>query len=137
MASTKELYSILGVDETASDAEIRSAYEHLIAENPEGTPGYASIVNAYSVLSDMDKRAMYDVTGKVKGRIRRSNTSGHSNKIQKARSILNTLFLAGAAVTTVCFILQWSGVMGTTPFYWTCGLSLLIKIAEYILRLIP
>ena len=137
MASTKELYSILGVDETASDAEIRSAYEHLIAENPEGTPGYASIVNAYSVLSDMDKRAMYDVTGKVKGRIRRSSTSGHSNKIQKARSILNTLFLAGAAVTTVCFILQWSGVMGTTPFYWTCGLSLLIKIAEYILRLIP
>lgn len=137
MASTKELYSILGVDETASDAEIRSAYEHLIAENPEGTPGYASIVNAYSVLSDMDKRAMYDVTGKVKGRIRRSSTSGHSNKIQKARSILNTLFLAGAAVTTVCFILQWSGIMGTTPFYWTCGLSLLIKIAEYILRLIP
>ena len=137
MASTKELYSILGVDETASDAEIRSAYEHLIAENPEGTPGYASIVNADSVLSDMDKRAMYDVTGKVKGRIRRSSTSGHSNKIQKARSILNTLFLAGAAVTTVCFILQWSGVMGTTPFYWTCGLSLLIKIAEYILRLIP
>ena len=137
MASTKELYSILGVDETASDAEIRSAYEHLIAENPEGTPGYASIVNAYSILSDMDKRAMYDVTGKVKGNRRHSNTSGHSNKIQKARSILNTLFLAGAAVTTVCFILQWSGVMGTTPFYWTCGLSLLIKIAEYILRLIP
>lgn len=137
MASTKELYSILGVDETASDAEIRSAYEHLIADTPEGTPEYANITHAYSVLSDMDKRAMYDVTGKVKGNIRHSSTSGHSNKIQKARTILNTLFLAGAAATTVCFILQWSGAMGTTPFYWTCGISLLLKIAEYILRLIP
>lgn len=137
MASTKELYSILGVDKTASDAEIRSAYQHLIAENPEGTPEYDSITHAYSVLSDMDKRAMYDVTGKVKGGIRRSSTSGRSNKIQKARSILNTLFLAGAAVTTICFILQWNGAMGTTPFYWTCGISLLLKIAEYILRLIP
>lgn len=137
MASTKELYSILGVDETASDAEIRSAYEHLIADHPEGTPEYVSITNAYSILSDMDKRAMYDVTGKVKGNIRRSSSSGRGDKIQKARSILNTLFLAGAAVTTVCFILQWSGAMGTTPFYWTCGISLLLKIAEYILRLIP
>ena len=137
MASTKELYSILGVDETASDAEIRSAYEHLIADTPEGTPEYDSITHAYSVLSDMDKRAMYDVTGKVKGGIRHSSTSGRGNKKQKARSILNTLFLAGAAVTTICFILQWSGAMGTTPFYWTCGISLLLKIAEYILRLIP
>ena len=37
MASNKELYTVLGVDESASDAEIKSAYERLIAQNPEGT----------------------------------------------------------------------------------------------------
>lgn len=137
MASTKELYKILGVDESASDTEIKSAYEHLVARNPEGTPMYDSIVQAYKVLSDMDSRAMYDVTGKVRngGRIR--THSGHGDNIQKARNVLNTVFLAGAAVTTICFIMHWAGNWSAVPFYCTCGVSLLIKISEYILRLIP
>ena len=65
MASNKELYKVLGVDESASDAEIKSAYERLIAQNPEGTPLHSSIVEAYTVLSDMDRRAAYDITGKT------------------------------------------------------------------------
>ena len=137
MSSSKELYNILGVDSAASDAEIRSAYERLIAANPEGTPLHESIVRAYTILSDMDSRAAYDITGKVKkGGIRRHRDNG-LNGTEKVRYTLNTLFLAGAAVTTILFILQFSGALGALPFYIACGISLLIKIAEYILRLIP
>lgn len=137
MSSNKELYTILGVDPSATDAEIRSAYEHLIADTPEGTPAHNRITEAYRILSDMDSRAAYDVTGKVRSGIKRKRCSSDSGKIEKARYALNTLFLAGAAITTVLFILQWSGALGTVPFYIACGISMLLKIAEYILRLIP
>ena len=128
----KELYDILGVDETASDSQIKEAYNRLIAENPDD----ARITEAYTVLSDMDARARYDVTGRTgKGSVRRHKSD--AGRREKTRYSLNTLFLAGAAVTTILFILQFSGTIGTLPFYIACGISLLIKIAEYILRLIP
>jgi DnaJ-class molecular chaperone len=134
MSSNKELYTILGVDRTASDEEIRSAYEKLISETPENTPDHDSIVQAYTVLSDIEKRARYDITGKV--RLKRSRNRSGSKGLERTRYALNTLFLAGAAVTTVLFILQMSGALSTTPFYVACGISLLVKISEYILRLI-
>ena len=83
MSSSKELYNILGVDSAASDAEIRSAYERLIVENPEGTPLHESIVRAYTILSDMDSRAAYDITGKVKNAPKRRRTTP-GNGIDKA-----------------------------------------------------
>ena len=135
MSSKNELYTILGVDRTASDAEIRSAYDKLIADNPEGTPMHDRIVQAYTILSDLESRAQYDITGKT--RIKHVHRTGHADGLEKARYSLNTLFLAGAAVTTVLFILQISGALSTLPFYIACGISLLIKIAEYLLRLIP
>jgi|GEM_PF-1127361 DnaJ-class molecular chaperone len=134
MSSNKELYTILGVDRTASDEEIRSAYEKLISETPENTPDHDRIVQAYTVLSDIEKRARYDITGKV--RLKRSRNRSGSKGLERTRYALNTLFLAGAAVTTVLFILQMSGALSTTPFYVACGISLLVKISEYILRLI-
>ena len=137
MASTKELYTVLGVDKTASDAEIKSAYERLIEENPEGTPKHKGICQAYAVLSDMDRRAAYDVTGKYKAVRRHKTGSEQGSRVLKSRSVLNTLFLAGAAVTTICFIMHWGGSWSAVPFYWTCGVSLLLKVAEYILRLVP
>ena len=130
MSSNKELYTILGVDRTASDEEIRSAYEKLISD----TPDHDRIVQAYTVLSDIEKRARYDITGKV--RLKRSRNRSGSKGLERTRYALNTLFLAGAAVTTVLFILQMSGALSTTPFYVACGISLLVKISEYILRLI-
>lgn len=137
MSSKKDLYSVLGVDPQASDVQIKEAYDRLMESTPEGTPEYSRIVEAYTILSDMDSRAAYDITGKVrKGGIRK-HRSADLQGTEKARYTLNTLFLAGAAVTTVLFILQFSGAIGTLPFYIACGISLLIKIAEYILRLIP
>ena len=137
MAAHTELYNVLGVDPAASEADIKSAYERLIADNPEGTPLHSRIVEAYTVLSDMDSRAAYDVTGKVRRAGVRKHRNDNSSGTEKARYALNTLFLAGAAVTTILFILQLSGAIGTLPFYIACGISLLIKIAEYILRLVP
>ena len=137
MASHKELYNVLGVDPSASDAEIKSAYEHLLSQNPEGTPLHLRIVEAYTVLSDMDSRAAYDITGKVSKSGVRKHRNSNPRDTEKIRYNLNTLFLAGAAVTTILFILQFSGTIGSLPFYIACGVSLLIKIAEYILRLIP
>lgn len=134
MSSNKELYTILGVDRTASDEEIRSAYEKLISETPGNTPDHDRIVQAYTVLSDIEKRARYDITGKV--RLKRSRNRSGSKGLERTRYALNTLFLVGAAVTTVLFILQMSGALSTTPFYVACGISLLVKISEYILRLI-
>jgi DnaJ-class molecular chaperone len=44
MPSNNELYNILGVEPSASDDQIRSAYERMIAENPEGSPMHERIV---------------------------------------------------------------------------------------------
>ena len=137
MSSNQELYNILGVDPSASDVQIRSAYERLVADNPEGTPMHERIVQAYTVLSDIESRALYDVKGKIGKSVKRVRRTDQTDRRQKARYTLNTLFLAGAAVTTVLFILQWSGAIGSGPFYWACSISMLIKISEFILRLIP
>lgn len=137
MAASKELYTILGVDETASESEIRSAYTLLAGSNPEGTPERARIDQAYAVLSDMDRRAQYDITGKTGCGIRRNTRAGQHERRERVRYRLNTIFLAGAAIAIICFLMQWGGVWSTTPFYWTCGISLGIKIVEYIIRLIP
>lgn len=134
MSRQKELYSILGLDDSASDKDIQEAYDRLIKTCPESDPEHALIVQAYTILSDIDKRAVYDITGRTSSKVRR--TGNRNSGTEKARYILNTLFLAGAAVTTVLFILQWCG-FSTTPFYWACGISIVIKMAEFILRLIP
>lgn len=136
MAANSKLYSVLGVDPSASDAEIKAAYDRLIALNPDGSPLHDSIMEAYTILSNMDSRAEYDITGKVKHATKRRQHV-QSDTIDKTRYTLNTLFLAGAAATTILFVLQLSGTISTTPFYWACGVSLFIKVAEYILRLVP
>lgn len=136
MAATKELYTILGVSETASDQDIRHAYNKMAEQYPEGTDERSRILRAYTVLSDMDSRARYDITGKVPGQ-KRTRSHSDGNGVDKARTILNTLFLAGAVVTTVLFMLQWGGSIGKAPFYWACGASMTLKVVEYILRLIP
>ncbi len=137
MSQNKELYDILGVDPSASDSEIRQAYERLIAQAPEESDRNEQITRAYTILSDMDSRAAYDITGKVRKAPSRVRKSNQLNGTEKARYVLNTLYLVGAAVTTVLFILNWSHAIPSTPFYWACGASLVIKIAEYILRLVP
>ncbi|HET7737352.1 MAG TPA: J domain-containing protein [Tepidiformaceae bacterium] len=66
-----DFYKILGVDRTASDKEIRSAYRKLARKfHPDVNPNDASaetrfkeVNNAFEVLSDPDKRKKYDKYG--------------------------------------------------------------------------
>jgi molecular chaperone DnaJ len=72
MATTKrDYYEILGVAKTAAAAEIKASYRKLAVQyHPDRNPGsteaeekFKEAAEAYSVLSDADKRARYDRFG--------------------------------------------------------------------------
>ncbi len=73
-AQKKDYYEILGVSKNATDEEIRSAYKKLIKQwHPDRNPDnrkeaeqkFKEIQEAYEVLSDPEKKAMYDRFGYV------------------------------------------------------------------------
>ncbi len=75
MPVKKDYYEILGVSKNASDDEIKAAYKKLVKEwHPDRHTGdkkkiaeqkFKDIQEAYEVLSDPQKRAMYDKFGYV------------------------------------------------------------------------
>src|SRR5476651_2143170 len=66
-----DYYEILQVERTATDGEIKTAYRKLAMQyhpdrnpnNPEAEEKFKECGEAYSVLSDADKRAAYDRYG--------------------------------------------------------------------------
>ncbi len=70
--SQKDYYKILGVGETAAEAEIKSAYRKLaLKHHPDKNPGnkaaeekFKEISEAYYVLSDKKRRDEYDMVRK-------------------------------------------------------------------------
>jgi len=71
MPATKDYYDVLGVPRNADEKTIKSAYRHLAREcHPDVNPGdpqaeerFKYLNEAYTVLSDGDKRAAYDRFG--------------------------------------------------------------------------
>ncbi|KAJ2395060.1 DnaJ-like protein xdj1 [Coemansia sp. RSA 2559] len=64
----RSYYEILGVDEAATDDEIKRAYRRLAMKyhpdkNSEGTEQFKEISHAYETLNDPEKRAIYDQYG--------------------------------------------------------------------------
>jgi molecular chaperone DnaJ len=71
MTSKRDYYEVLGVERTASDGEIASAYRRLAIQyhpdshpdDEEATERFKEAAEAYEVLSDPEKRARYDRYG--------------------------------------------------------------------------
>ena len=76
----QSLYEILGVSPDADDETIKKAYRKMaqlyhpdkVGNTPESTERFAQICKAYEILSDPEKKALYD-------RPRRARTFYHSS----------------------------------------------------------
>ncbi len=71
MADKRDYYEVLGVSKTATPEEIKKAYRQLGKKyHPDNNPGdktaeekFKEVAEAYSILSDADKRRQYDQFG--------------------------------------------------------------------------
>ena len=71
MADKRDYYEVLGVSKTADDAELKKAYRKLAKKyHPDVNPGdkdaeakFKEATEAYTILSDPDKRKQYDQFG--------------------------------------------------------------------------
>lgn len=71
MADKRDYYEVLGVSKSASDAEIKSAYRKkakqlhpdLNKDDPHAEEKFKEVQEAYSILSDENKKRMYDQFG--------------------------------------------------------------------------
>ena len=67
----EDLYSLLGIKNTATSSEIRKAYRRLVflchpdknKNDPDASSKFANISRAYKILSNPESKKIYDETG--------------------------------------------------------------------------
>ena len=90
-----EYYEALGIDKNSDQGEIKKAYRKAAMKyHPDKNPGnkqaeekFKLLNEAYSVLSDPDKKSVYDVYGKAG-----ISKGGNPNPNQNHNDIFNDIF---------------------------------------------
>ena len=112
--SKRDYYEVLGVARTATEVEIKSAYRKLAMKfHPDKNPGdhtaedkFKEAAEAYAVLAEPEKRAMYDrfghagVTSRRRGRVRPQclhRLRGHSRQPRRHLRFRRSLWRRPAA----------------------------------------
>ena len=88
MPTTKDYYSILGVSKNASADEIKSAHRKLVRklhpdvnDAPDAEERFREVQEAYDILSDEQKRSLYDRVGHEAFTRGASDAAGSRGKI--------------------------------------------------------
>jgi DnaJ family protein C protein 9 len=96
---SENLYSLLGLQKTASNSEIRKAYRRLVflchpdknKSDPNASTKFSNISRAYKILSNPESRKLYDETGEYdeenEGEINITETLTYFRKIYSPKDI--------------------------------------------------
>ncbi len=96
-------YAILGVERDATPAQLKSAYRKLAREyhpdrnpDPKAAERFKEISVAYAVLSDPQKRAVYDQTGRMDGGSPSGWDEGGSGQWPDLQDLFDSFFGGGS-----------------------------------------
>ncbi len=98
---SESLYTLLGIQKSATSLEIRKAYRRLVflchpdknKTDPDASTKFANISRAYKILSNPESRKIYDETGEYdeenQGQINITDTLNYFRKIYSPKDIEN------------------------------------------------